>query len=247
MAALLFSFGTFLSTLCGGLFGIRYRDYLYLIISFTAGVLVALVFFDVIPEMLVLTTQQALSVTPAMAAIVTGFFVFHIIEKSALIHSAQEGKYVDHKHPLVGYIGASGLAFHSLLDGVGIGLGFHVNPHTGVIIALAVIAHDFSDGLNTVSLMLLNKHTVRKSLLFLVIDALAPLIGVETTYFFLIPAKLLLLYLGFFAGSLLYIGATELLPEAHSQQSSFSLIVLTLAGVLFIGSSGSRVGDFGAF
>lgn len=234
MAALLFAFGTFLSTLGGGLFGIRYRDQLYLIISFTAGVLVALVFFEVIPEMLALTTQQTMSVTPAMAVIVSGFFVFHIVEKAALLHSAQEGKYVAHTHPLVGYVGASGLAFHSVLDGVGIGLGFQVSPHTGVIIALAVIAHDFSDGLNTVSLMLLNKHTVRKSLLFLVIDALAPLFGVGTTYFFLIPAQLLVFYLEFFAGSLLYIGATELLPEAHSQLSSFTLVALTLAGVLYI-------------
>jgi len=234
VVAFLFAFGTFLSTLCGGLFGIRYRGQLHLIISFTAGVLIALVFFEVIPEIIALTTQQTLSVTPAMAAIVAGFFVFHVVEKSALIHSAQEGKYVDHTHPLVGYVGASGLVFHSVLDGVGIGLGFHITPHTGVIIALAVIAHDFSDGLNTVSLMLLNKHTVRKSVLLLVLDALAPLFGVGTTYFFLIPARLLSLYLGFFAGSLLYIGATELLPEAHSRQSSFTLVVLTLAGALFI-------------
>ena len=100
--------------------------------------------------------------------------------------------------------------------------------------AIAVIAHDFSDGLNTVSLLLLNRHTVKKAAGFLVADALAPVLGVTLTYAFAIPHKLLTLYLGFFAGFLLYIGASDLLPEAHSKQSSYKLLGLTLTGILFI-------------
>ncbi len=234
MDAILFSFATFLSTLGGGLFGMRYRDRLHLIISFTAGVLIAVAFFDIIPEMFGLMGENGLSVTSGMVAIVAGFLAIHVVEKLAVIHTAHEEDYADHRHPLVGSIGAAGLAMHSFLDGVGIGLGFHVSARIGALIAVAVIAHDFCDGLNTVSLMLLNKHGKRKALYYLLVDAAAPVLGVLSTFAFNIPATYLVVYLGFFAGFLLYLGASDLLPEAHSKRSSYGRIGLTALGALFI-------------
>ena len=100
--------------------------------------------------------------------------------------------------------------------------------------ALAVIAHDFSDGLNTVTLMLSHKNTTKKAAILLLVDATTPILGVLSTFLFSIPSNILILYLGFFAGFLLYIGASDLLPEAHSQHSSYKMIGLTVIGVLFI-------------
>jgi len=140
----------------------------------------------------------------------------------------------DHHHTSVGIIGALGLSFHSFLDGVGRGLGFHINPHVVMLIALAVITHDFSDGLNTVTLMLTNKNSLKRAFLLLLLDAVAPILGVLSTLLIHIPDNILQLYLGFFAGFLLYIGASELLPEAHSHHSSFKMLFLTIAGVVFI-------------
>lgn len=99
--------------------------------------------------------------------------------------------------------------------------------------AVAVIGHDFTDGMNTVTLMLTNKNTPKKAKVFLFFDALTPFIGAMSTLFFTVPAYFLTLYLGFFAGFLLYIGASDILPEAHSKKSSFGLIALTIAGVVF--------------
>ncbi|MSR84958.1 permease [Candidatus Uhrbacteria bacterium] len=234
MEAILFSFISFISTFCGGLFGIRYRDRLHLIISFTAGVLIAVCFFDILPEIFSMTAEHELSITPAMIALIAGFLAIHILEKLAVIHHSHEDTYAEHKHPMVGYVSAIGLAFHSFLDGVGIGLGFHVSPQVGLLIAIAVIAHDFSDGLNTVSLMLVNKHTIRKALHLLLVDAIAPILGVLATFIFVIPERWLVIYLGFFAGFLLYLGASDLLPEAHSKRSSYKLIGLTILGIVFI-------------
>ncbi len=234
MEAILFSIGTFVSTLLGGLFGIRYKDRLHYIISFTAGVLIAVAFFDILPEIFGMVAELGSDITLAMVALVLGFFVIHILEKMAVIHSSHEEEYADHHHPTVGYIGALGLAFHSFLDGLGIGLAFQVNTHIGFLVAFAVIAHDFSDGLNTVSIMLLNKNSTRKSIFFLVLDAVVPLLGVGAAYLFHIPTQWLVVYLGFFAGFLLYIGASDLLPEAHSKHSSYKMIGLTILGALFI-------------
>ena len=234
MEALIFSIITFFSTSLGGLFALKFKDKLHYIMSFTAGVLIAVCFFDIIPEAFLLISVNKLSITPMMVAVVVGFMVFHILEKTILIHHTHEEEYVRHKHPAVGLMGALGLSFHSFLDGVGIGLGFQINVHVGLIIAMAVVAHDFSDGLNTVTIMLANKNTATHAKMLLVLDAIAPIFGVLSTLLFRIPSDILVLYLGFFVGFLLYIGASDLLPEAPSKYSSYRQIGLTIAGMVLI-------------
>ena len=235
MEVLLLSFFTFISTFSGGLFALKNKDKLHLIMSLTAGVLMGVVFFDIMPEIFSLSRGKGFDVTPTLIALICGFLVIHILEKYALIHNRRhEEEYAPHRHPTVGLISASGLSFHSFLDGVGIGLGFQVSPQVGFIVAIAVIAHDFSDGLNTVTLMLSHKNSSKRALILLLVDATTPLIGAASTLLLRIPSQILILYLGFFAGFLLYIGASDLLPEAHSEHSSFKMIGLTIIGVLFI-------------
>ena len=233
MSALLLSLATFFSTLIGGLFGLRYRDHLNLILGFTAGVLVGLVSFDLLPEIFLLVYTLHLDSTGPMLALIGGFLLFHIVEKSILIHFSHEEQYAVHKHPLVGILSAIALTGHSFLDGVGIGLGFQVSAAVGLVVAIAVISHDFSDGLNTVTLMIVNKNTPRRSFMLLLADATAPVAGAISTLFFTIPTVGLPYYLGFFAGFLLYIGASDILPQAHSNKSSTLTLALTVVGVVF--------------
>src|SRR6266516_233006 len=232
MSALLLSLATFFSTLISGLFGLRYRDHLNLIMGFTAGVLVGLVSFDLLPEIFRLVYTLHLDSTGPMLALMGGFLLFHITEKSILIHFSHEEQYAVHQPPLVGILSAVALTGHSFLDGVGIGLGFQVSAAVGLVVAIAVISHDFSDGLNTVTLMIVNKNTSRRSFLLLA-DAAAPVAGAISTLFFTIPTVGLPYYLGFFTGFLLYIGASDILPQAHSNKSTPLTIVLTVLGVLF--------------
>ncbi len=234
MSALLLSLTTFFSTSAGGLFALKFRDRLHLILGFTAGVLLGVVSFDILPELFELTREHALDPSGPMIALVVGFLLFHSVEKLTVIHHAQEQIYVAHHHPQVGVLSAIALIGHSFMDGVGIGLGFQVSEAVGVIVAVAVIAHDFADGLNTVSLMLAHHNTTRRAIGMLALDALAPIAGAATTLFFELPPNILVLYLGFFAGFLLYIGAADILPQAHSEQSSSLTIALTCLGAAFI-------------
>lgn len=234
MTALLLSLTTFVSTSAGGLFALRFRDRLHLILGFTAGVLLGVVSFDILPEVFTLASEQGMDPIGPMIALVAGFLLFHSIEKLALIHHAHEESYADHHHPQVGVLSALALIGHSFMDGVGIGLGFQVSEAVGVVVAIAVIAHDFSDGLNTVSLMLAHHNTTRRAVGMLILDALAPILGALSTLLFQVPPSFLALYLGFFAGFLLYIAAADILPEAHSKQRSVLTILLTVLGAAFI-------------
>ncbi len=169
-----------------------------------------------------------------MIALVCGFLLFHILEKSILLHHHHEDNYASHRHPHVGILSALALAGHSFLDGLGIGFGFQVNLMTGIAIAIAVISHNFTDGINTVSLLVINGNSDKKAKRFLWLVAIAPVLGVFATLFFVPSSRFLIWYLGFFAGFLLYIGASDILPEAHSQKSSYKLIALTILGTAFI-------------
>lgn len=234
MLAIILSISTFFSTLLGGLTALRNRDKLHRLLGYTAGVLLGVVAFDLLPEIFHLINSTHVDPTWPMVALVVGFLAFHIVEKSILIHHSQEREYEIHKHPHVGIASAIALSGHSFLDGVGIGLGFQGGAGVGVAVAIAVIAHDFTDGLNTVNLMLINKNNPRRSLKMLLLDASTPILGALSTLLFHIPDSLLVVYLGFFAGFLLYIGSSEILPEAHSKHSSYKTILLTITGAVFM-------------
>jgi len=234
MQPIIFSIATFLSIFLGGLFTIKFKHKLHLIMGFTAGVLLGVVSFEIFPEIIEQIKIYDFRPIEPMIALVAGFLIFHILEKTILIHHAHENEYAEHKHPHVGVASALALAGHSFMDGVGIGLGFQINAAIGLLIAIAVISHGFSDGINSMSLMFNHNNTVKKSKMFLLLHAIAPVLGTLSTLFFKVPPYFIVLYLGFFAGFLLYIGASDILPEAHSKQSSFKIIGLTLLGVIFI-------------
>jgi zinc transporter ZupT len=234
MIVVLFAIGTFVSTTLGGLFALYNKDRLHRILGFTAGVLLGVVAFEIFPEIFELIEKTQTPPISPMIALVIGFLVFHIVEKLTVIHHVHENEYGDHRHPLVGLYSALAMTGHSFLDGVGIGLAFQVNTTIGIAVAIAVIAHDFSDGLNTVSMMLVNRNTSGKALALLAADALAPVAGALSTRYVHLSEYALLEYLGFFAGFLLYIGASDILPEAHSKHPSKLTITMTVLGVLFI-------------
>ena len=236
MTAVLLSLATFASTLGGGVLALRYRDRLHYLLSFTAGVLLGVVSFEVLPEIFSLAHEQAVDATGAMVALVGGFLFFHSLEKFVLIHHAHESAYAEHRHPQVGLLSALALVGHSLLDGVAIGLAFQVSQAVGVSVAIAVVAHDFSDGLNTVGILLSHRNSPRRSTAMLLLDATAPVLGAASTLLFQVPPSVLILYLGFFAGFLLYIAVSDILPEAHSRATpaiAVRLIGLTCVGAAF--------------
>jgi ZIP family zinc transporter len=112
-------------------------------------------------------------------------------------------------------------------------VGFQISPAVGIVIATAVILHDISDGINTMTLLLLNKHSRAQAIRLLLLVAIAPLLGQISTLFVKIPQNQMPLCLGVLTGFLLYIGASHVLPEAHREKSMLMTVVLTILGALF--------------
>ena len=235
--ALILAICTVFSTALGGIVALRARDRMHLILGLSAGILLGLVAFDLLPEIFRLwsTTSGADQKVPwTMVAFVVGFLALHVIERAAGMHEPADHDYGDHAHDLAGSLGAMGLIAHSLLDGLAIGLAFQVNSAVGWTVGIAVLAHDFADGLNTVTLMRRAGHDRRRAMIALGLDALAPVLGVLIAGLISPSDQLLAIYLGAFAGLLTYLATADILPEAHAHHPSRMTLVMTVLGVVFM-------------
>ncbi len=229
----LIALATIASTFLGGLFSIKFRDKLHLILGFSAGAVLGVALFDLIPESISLASKSYdVGVITALMAV--GFILYMTIDRYFSLHAeCHDGEKCENKNHL-GQLGASALILHSFLDGLGIGLAFKVSNSVGFVVAAAVLAHDFSDGINTVSMILKEKGSKKSALGWLVADAVAPAFGVISTLFFSVNESVLGLILAGFAGLFLYIGASELVPESHHQHPAMMTTVMTISGMLVI-------------
>jgi ZIP family zinc transporter len=225
----LYALSAFLMTLAGGAFALRYRRYILFIMAFSAGMLIGVAFLDLLPEVTAAAFHENIDTRLLMMTVVAGFVGIFLLEKLTIIHSEKQHDAPGHHHN-VGLVGALGLSFHSFLDGLAIGVGFQAGARTGFVVLFAVVAHDFADGLNTVTFMLASKNNRTRTIALLIIDAVAPVAGALLTGVVRIEPRVVAFQLAFFAGFLLYLGASDLLPHVHERPRA-ALIVSTLIGL----------------
>jgi ZIP family zinc transporter len=228
-----YALSAFLMTLAGGAFAFRYQRYLFFIMAFSSGLLIGVAFLDLVPEVVEIAAREGVAIRSLMITLLLGFLAIFLLEKLTIIHGEKQHDAPGHRHN-VGLVGALGLSFHSFLDGLAIGVAFQAGAQTGFIVLLAVVAHDFADGLNTVTFMLATRNSRWRTLSLLVVDALAPVAGALTAGMLNLQPRLIAFQLSFFAGFLLYLGASDLLPHVHERPKA-TLIASTLAGLLCAG------------
>jgi zinc transporter ZupT len=234
--------GTCVATLLGGWLALSLKRGRNLVLGFSAGAVIGVAFFDLLPEAL------SLSGSSVLLAAALGFLVYFLFDRlvaqcdghvaaTFLLGRGSGRKTATHfswNRSRRGLLGAASLSAHSLLDGFGIGIAFQAGHGAGLVVAAAVVAHDFADGLNTVNVVTSNGGARSQARRWLIADAVAPLLGAGLSLFFsLSPAKLGLLLAGF-AGFFLYIGAVDLLPESQRGGGRLGTTLATLLGALFL-------------
>jgi len=234
MTVFLLTLAAALAALIGGYVAIRSRRKLNLAIALTSGLVLGLVTFDLLPEVFELAQSEGLDPVWPMVTMTTGFLLFHMVERFILLHHGTEEKYVSHRHPKLGVIRAVAITGHSFLDGLSIGVGFQVSTAVGTAVAVAVIGHRFTDGFDTTNYMLFHQNSLNRVKKLLATVTLMPVIGGLVSLSVSLSEATLAIYLGFFAGFLLYISASNILPQAHSEKSSRKTIALTVIGVFIM-------------
>lgn len=220
MLLIIIALAAFTSTLAGGLLALGLRDKLHLILGFSAGAVIGVAFFDLLPESLNLGAAFHGADT-LLSCTALGFLSYLVLDRILLFHGDALPRAA---------VGATVLCVHSLLDGAAIGLAFQASKSIGIIVAIAVLTHDFSDGINTMNIVLKNRGDRSRALRWLMLDAAAPVAGIAATAFFHLPAEGFGVVLALFAGFFLYIGASDLIPESYHAHPKLLTTVMTLAG-----------------
>lgn len=215
---------TVLSTLAGGIVALRLARDLATAIALTGGVVVAVALFHVLPEAI-----EAVGDPHRVGLLVgAGFVFFFLAERAVVLHHRDEPEQAK-AHGQVGALGAAGLSVHSFIDGLGIGLAFGLDTTTGLLVFVAVVSHDFADGLNTVGFVMRQSGDRQRAIRWLIVDSAAPLVGAIVGAGLSIGEQQLGALLAVYAGFFLFMGATDLLPHAHEHPSG-KRVLLTVAG-----------------
>lgn len=224
MIYLVYSLISALATIFGGLLFFRRRmkrvQFRYLI-GFASGLILSVAFFEMLPQ-----------IQNQFSALALGFFSLYLIEKIIMIHACGEEECDAHKQN-VGWVSIIGIAAESLVDGIAIAVGFVINPAVGLGIATAVIIHEIPRGFSTVVIMKASKLSMKKIFVALGIDSFATPLGSLLVFFNAFPTNLFAPLLAFAAGTFLYIGASDLLPEAH-RVFNLKVVLSVLLGALLI-------------
>ena len=176
----------------GGLTALRAGQYRHLVLGLAAGLMLAVVGFELLPESLRQNHTVLLATPLPLVLFVGGYLLLHVIERSFALHRGHEDAYRSHQHDQAsGTLAASALVFHSVLDGFALGVAFQVDPRVGVAVAVAVISHDFADGFNTYTLTTLHGNGRRRGLCVPAADRGRFFVGAALSTTITIPAPTL--------------------------------------------------------
>ncbi|MEK7398102.1 MAG: ZIP family metal transporter [Candidatus Poribacteria bacterium] len=222
------------------------------LMSFAAGIMLALAFIHLIPEAIemgVNLPEGHSSEAEANAhnaniviflVLLLGFTVFYAIENIMMIHPRHDVNANDkNKHGRLSVLSVTGLTFHSLIDGIIIAVGFKADYKIGLMTTIAVILHEMPEGIITTSILLHDNMKRKLVFWFSILVALATPFGAIFSYALLgnISRIYLSYLLSIAAGSLIYISASDLIPETIKGEKRLNTVflIIGMASLYIIG------------
>ncbi len=221
-----------LSTLAGGLLAVRLRRWLPLLVALGAGLLLGAAFLDLLPEALILNASSGRSGTSVLGIVLLSFLVFFALQGS--LEAVAERWQISGS--AMGQVGGALLIFHSLRDGMAIGLSYAASHTAGYAVAAGIAAHDLGDGMNTILLTTRGKQARPADYLFLAGDAAAPFVGGWLTLYWHFSPRSSVVLLAVAAGFFLQMATGEFLPQLRQGAGGRSLAavaVLLGAGLIY--------------
>jgi ZIP family zinc transporter len=221
----------FISVFLGGLFALKFKDKLHLILGFSAGSVIGVAFFELLPESFSLASGIYKPETIALFLAI-GFIIYLLADRLLAPHSHHDDCCENKNNK--GALGAGSLSLHGLADGLITGFAFQISPVVGTILTIVIFIHSFSDGINVVNMILRSGGSIKRARTWLLTDALAPVLGIFLSIFISIPENIFSLLIAIFCGFFIYIGASDLLPESHHTHPKLWTTISTILGMALI-------------
>lgn len=188
------------------------------LVAFAAGSLLGGAFFHMLPAAM----QQAPADPTVFLWTLTGFTLFFALEQFLHWHHCHRAS-SDCKKPLT-YLILLGDGLHNFLGGLGVAGVFLIDVRLGLAAWLAAAAHEIPQELGDFGVLIHGGWKKRSALLLNLASGLTFLVGGLVAYAasarievgFLVP---------FAAGSFLYIGASDLVPEVNKHRDFATNVV----------------------
>ncbi|OGZ30903.1 MAG: hypothetical protein A2931_03545 [Candidatus Niyogibacteria bacterium RIFCSPLOWO2_01_FULL_45_48] len=194
----------------------KLRSYIQYAISLAVGVLLGVVFLDVLPEALEAGEGVGMDTHGVLLWVLGGFLFFFILERLLLVYHCHEGQCPVH---VFGYLSLLGDAVHNFIDGVIIALAFFVDIKLGILTAVAVVLHEIPQEMSDFLVLLHAGFSRARAILYNFLIALTAVLGAVLTYVFSGAIEgLISPALAVVAGNFLYIAAVDLVPELHEAE-----------------------------
>ena len=236
-----------LLSLIGGIFLLANKKQAHLLASyatpFAAGALLSAAFLDLLPE----ANEQG-SIKRALTATLAGIVLFFLLERFLRWfhhhHDEHDDKHEDANASLI----VIGDTIHNFIDGIAIAAGFLVSVPTGIIVAVAVAAHEIPQEIGDFGLLLKKGFSPKKVLLVNILSAFATVIA-AVGFFSLGSTSIeyLDVALGLTAGFFIYIAVSDIIPEIHKQTNrklARTHTFLLILGVVLVGLVTSQLHNY---
>ncbi|MEX2599100.1 MAG: ZIP family metal transporter [Dehalococcoidia bacterium] len=221
-----------------------------LALGFASGVLFTAIAFEMLPESLELgNVVIAAAGFTAGLALIYGFDLFVHRGKIAGDRAEQVTavKRLHNQHPPRGgevTVLAGGTSIEEVVEGLSIGVGMAIEPNVGMVIALAVVINNLSEGMSIGELARIEAEhhqgtPVLRVLKWTGLIGASVFLSALAGWFLFrgMPEEVLGFLFAFGAGGMLYLTVTDLIPEAerrHYQQSAAIALALGFLVVLVL-------------
>jgi ZIP family zinc transporter/zinc and cadmium transporter len=201
-----------------------------ILLALGAGFILALVFLNLIPA-----SYDALGPSAALYMLI-GFSILHFFEHTVVghLHFGEE----THTHVMVSRVASlsavAGLFIHAFFDGFSISIGMQFNFLLGLLIFIAVLLHKIPEGLTIASIMMSASYPRRKVLVAIFGIGLATIVGIVGALLVSnIDAKFTGIALAISSGTIVYVGASDLIPEINKSRDRIPPLVVFGGIVLY--------------
>jgi zinc transporter ZupT len=214
------------------------------LVAIGAGLLLGAAFLDLLPEAITLGLDAGSGPANVLGITLVSFLVFLGIQ-ALLDKLSQSWTSSAKSHKALGRIGGVMLIFHSLRDGMAIGLSYAASHPAGYAVAIGIAAHDIGDGMNTVILTTGGERATLTDYLFLAADCIAPLVGGLLTMWWVFSLSSSVVLLAVAAGFFIQMATSDFLPEIRrSVRPQKYLLPSVFLGVALIYCANLLMGRF---
>ena len=209
------------------------KKYLFYLVSFAAGSMLGAAFLDLLPEAFESGFKETVPIF-----ILIGILTFFAMEKFLHWHHHHTGKKEVH---VFNYLNTIGDGLHNFLDGAIIAVSFLSSTKLGIVVTIAVVAHEIPQEIGDFAILIYGGWSRLKASVINFLTALTAVIGALAAYFYSGFIENSSLYIMSFAiGGFIYIAGTDLIPEIQKETEikksgiQFALMILGILAIFLV-------------